>query len=126
MDILRQDLRLAVRMLTKNPGFTARGEEPTLYWKIGVRMALGAKRTDVLRLVVGQGVVLALAGVGIGRVLAFGAGRIVASVLFGVSPSDPVSFAVIALLLTAVASLASFLPANRAVEVDPLEALRNE
>jgi putative ABC transport system permease protein len=89
-------------------------------------MALGAKRVDVLRLVVGQGVVLALAGVGIGLILAFGAGRIVASILYDVSPSDPVSFAIIAVLLTAVASFASFLPANRAVEVDPLEALRNE
>ncbi len=94
--------------------------------EIGVRMALGAKRSDVLRLVVGQGVSLALAGVGIGLVLAFGAGRVVASALFDVSPSDPVSFAAIAVLLIAVASCASFLPANRATEVDPLEALRNE
>jgi putative ABC transport system permease protein len=94
--------------------------------EIGVRMALGARRGDVLRLVVGQGLVLALIGVGIGLVLAFGAGRVVASLLYDVSPGDPVSFAAIALLLTAVASLASFLPANRAMEVDPLEALRNE
>jgi predicted permease len=94
--------------------------------EIGVRMALGAKRRDVLRLVVGQGLSLALAGVGIGLVLALGGGRVVASILFDVSPSDPVSFVTIAILLTAVASFASFLPANRATEVDPLEALRNE
>src|SRR6185436_3508478 len=94
--------------------------------EIGVRMALGAKRQDVLRLVVGQGLVLALAGVGIGLVLALGAGQIVASVLYGVSPSDPVSFAAIAVFLTTVASFASFLPANRATAVDPLEALRDE
>jgi ABC-type antimicrobial peptide transport system permease subunit len=94
--------------------------------EIGVRMALGAKRRDVLRLVVGQGLSLALLGVGIGLVLALGAGRVVASILFDVSPSDPVSFAAIAVLLTAVATFASFLPANRATEVDPLEALRNE
>ena len=94
--------------------------------EIGVRMALGARRADVLRLVVGQGLALALAGVGIGLVLAFGAGRVVASILFDVSGSDPVSFAAIAVLLTAVASAASFLPAHRAMEVDPLEALRNE
>ena len=67
-----------------------------------------------------------IAGVRIGLVLAFGAGRVVASILFDVSGSDPVSFAAIALLLTAVASFASFLPAHRAMEVDPLEALRNE
>jgi putative ABC transport system permease protein len=94
--------------------------------EIGVRMALGAKREDVLRLVVGQGLVLALAGVGVGLVLAFGAGQVVKSILFDVKPTDPVSFATIALLLTTVASFASFLPANRAMEVDPLEALRNE
>lgn len=94
--------------------------------EIGVRMALGARREDVLRLVVGQGLTLAMTGVGIGLVLAFGAGKIVASVLYDVSPSDPVSFATIALVLTTVSSLASFLPANRAMGVDPLEALRNE
>jgi predicted permease len=94
--------------------------------EIGVRMALGAKREDVLGLVVRQGLKLALLGVGIGLVLAFGAGRIVASVLYNVSPSDPVSFATIAFVLTAAASFASFLPANRAMAVDPLEALRNE
>ena len=94
--------------------------------EIGVRVALGAQKGDVLRLVIGQGVALALTGVGIGLVLALGAARLVESILFGVTPNDPLSFAGIALLLTAVASLASFLPANRAMDVDPLEALRNE
>jgi putative ABC transport system permease protein len=94
--------------------------------EIGIRMALGSQRGDVLRLVVGQGVRLALIGVGIGLLLAFGAGRAVASVLFGVSPSDPISFGTVAILLTLVASFASYLPASRAMRVDPLEALRNE
>lgn len=94
--------------------------------EIGVRVALGAQKGDVLRLIIGQGVMLALVGVGIGLVLAVGAARIVASILYDVSPSDPVSFAGIAFLLTAVASLASFVPANRAMDVDPLESLRNE
>ncbi|HBL31989.1 MAG TPA: ABC transporter permease [Acidobacteria bacterium] len=94
--------------------------------EIGVRMALGSQREDVLWLVVRQGLTLALTGIGIGLVLALGAGQVVASVIYEVSPRDPVSFLSIALLLTAVAAFASFLPANRATEVDPLEALRNE
>ncbi|HJX28406.1 MAG TPA: ABC transporter permease [Thermoanaerobaculia bacterium] len=94
--------------------------------EIGVRVALGAQKKDVLRLVIGQGVALALAGVGIGLVLAFGAARLIESILYGVSPKDPVSFVGIAFLLTVVASLASFVPANRAMDVDPLESLRNE
>jgi putative ABC transport system permease protein len=94
--------------------------------EIGVRVALGAQRRHVLRLIVGQGLSLALTGVGCGLLGAFAVTRVIRTLLYNVSPTDPVSFGVIAFLLTAVAWLASFLPANRAMAVDPLEALRNE
>lgn len=94
--------------------------------EIGVRVALGAQRRDVLRLIVGQGLGLALTGVGVGLLGAFAVTRVIRSLLYDVSPTDPLSFGLIALLLTAVAWLASFLPANQALAVDPLEALRNE
>jgi putative ABC transport system permease protein len=94
--------------------------------EIGVRVALGARRADVLRLIVTQGVRLALIGVAIGLLLAFLSTRVVASILYGVTATDPVSFGGIALLLAAVAALASYVPANRAMAIDPLEALRSE
>lgn len=94
--------------------------------EIGVRMALGAKTRDVLRLVVGQGVRLALFGVAAGLVGAFGVTRVLVSILFEVSPADPVSFGGVAFFLTAIAALASYLPARRAMEVDPIVALRYE
>jgi len=93
--------------------------------EIGVRVALGAQRRHVLWLIVGQGLGLALTGVVIGLLGAFAVTRVIRSLLYDVSPTDPVSFGVIALLLTAVAWLASFLPADRAMGVDPLEALRH-
>jgi predicted permease len=94
--------------------------------EIGVRVALGARAGDVLRLVVGQGVRLALLGIGIGLLGAFGITRVLVSVLFDVSPSDPLSFGGVALFLTAVAVLASWIPARRAARVDPMVALRYE
>jgi putative ABC transport system permease protein len=94
--------------------------------EIGVRVALGAQRHHVLRLIVGQGLGLAFKGVAVGLLGAFAVTRVIRSLLYDISPTDPVSFGVIALLLAAVAWLASSLPANRAMEVDPLEALRNE
>jgi ABC-type antimicrobial peptide transport system permease subunit len=94
--------------------------------EIGVRMALGARGGDVLRLIVSQGVRLALLGVGIGLLAAFGVTRLLVSVLFQVSPSDPLSFGAVALFLAAIAALASWLPARRATRVDPLVALRYE
>ena len=80
----------------------------------------------MLRLIVGQGLGLALSGVALGLLAAVGVTRVIRSLLYDVSPTDPLSFGLIALLLTAVAWLASFVPANRAMAVDPLEALRNE
>ena len=94
--------------------------------EIGVRMALGAQGGDVLRLVVRQGVTLALIGVAIGVVGAAGVTQGIKSLLFGVTSVDPVSFIGVALFLTIVAAVASYVPARRAMAVDPVQALRYE
>ena len=94
--------------------------------EIGVRIALGAQSRDVLRLIVGQGLGLAVIGVVIGLAAAFLLTRAIKSLLFGVSPTDPLTFAAISVLLLFTALIASLIPARRATKVDPLIALRSE
>jgi predicted permease len=102
------------------------------YWatqrtrEIGIRMALGAKRSDVLRLVLGQGMRLTAIGVGLGLAAAFAFSRFIASLLLGVGPDDPLTFAGVTLVLTGVSALACWIPARRAARVDPIVALRHD
>ena len=94
--------------------------------EIGIRMAMGAQTRDVLRLIVGQGMAMAIIGVAIGLAGAFALTRLMTSLLFNVSATDTVTFVAIPLMLTGVALAASFVPARRAAKVDPMQALRYE
>jgi putative ABC transport system permease protein len=94
--------------------------------ELGVRIALGATARDISRLILGQGLRLVLSGIVIGLISAFALQRVIGKLLFGVSPTDPLTFIVISLLLIAVALLACWTPARRATKVDPLTALRSE
>jgi ABC-type antimicrobial peptide transport system permease subunit len=94
--------------------------------EVGIRMALGAQRRDVLRLITAYGMGLALTGLGIGLVLALVLARALSSVLIGISVYDATIFLTVPVLLTAVAAAACFFPARRATKVDPLVALRYE
>ena len=94
--------------------------------EIGIRMALGAARSDVLRLAVGEGVKPALLGVAVGIAGALALTRLLASLLYGVKPTDPATFVAVSTLLIVVAPLACYIPARRAMRVDPMVALRHE
>ena len=94
--------------------------------ELGIRLALGAQRQDVLRLVLTHGMKMALAGVALGLVVSVGLTRLISKMLYGVSATDPATFVVITFLLVTVALVACFIPAWRATQVDPLVALRNE
>jgi ABC-type antimicrobial peptide transport system permease subunit len=94
--------------------------------EIGIRMALGAERRSVIRLVMRQGLFLVLVGTGIGLGVAVLTTRLIARLLFGISPLDPVAFIGVAVLMTGVAALACYLPARRATQFDPMVALRYE
>jgi putative ABC transport system permease protein len=94
--------------------------------EIGIRMALGAQRNDVLRLMLGEGMKMALVGVAIGIAAALGLTRLMTNMLFGVSTADPITFCGVALILAGVALTACYIPARRAMRVDPMVALRYE
>jgi putative ABC transport system permease protein len=94
--------------------------------EIGVRIALGAQEGDVLKLILGEGMLLALAGTALGIVGAFGLTRLMSSMLFGISAADPLTYSSISLLIIVVALLACYLPARRAAKLSPMLALRYE
>jgi ABC-type antimicrobial peptide transport system permease subunit len=89
-------------------------------------MALGARRSDVLRLVIGQGLLLAAVGTGVGLVGALAAVRVLSSLLYGVAPSDPGTLVSVVAILVTAALLAAWIPAQRATRIDPVDALRRE
>jgi putative ABC transport system permease protein len=94
--------------------------------EIGIRMALGANRRSVLRMVMGQGMILAIAGVVIGVLGALGVNRVMATLLFGIEPTDPATIAAVVATIGTVALLACYMPARRATLVDPMRVLREE
>jgi putative ABC transport system permease protein len=94
--------------------------------EIGIRVALGARRSQIVGLIVGQGMTLAIAGAGIGMAAAFALTRVLSSLLFGVTPTDTATFVAVPALLLGVALAACYIPAWRATRVNPMQALRCE
>ena len=94
--------------------------------EMGIRMALGAQRQELLKLIIGYGLALTFTGIGVGLVAAFGLTRFVSSLLYGVGPTDPATFVAVSIALILVALFASYIPARRATKVDPMVALRYE
>lgn len=94
--------------------------------EIGIRMAFGAQRSDVLVMVVQEGVVLSCMGIALGLAVAVAAVHLISKFLYGVKPADPATFVAVSALLLAVAALASYLPARRATKIDPVATLRYE
>ncbi|KAF0235855.1 MAG: hypothetical protein FD167_4573, partial [bacterium] len=94
--------------------------------EIGIRIALGAKKTDILKLIVGKGLLLASIGVAIGTAIAFTLSHLMSEFLYGISSTDPITFLIIPSLLMTVALIASYIPAHRATKIDPLVALRKD
>ncbi len=92
----------------------------------GVRLALGAERRDIFKLMIGRGMVLVLIGMAVGLVAALALSRMIESLLFGITPSDPLTLSAVCLVLIGVALLACYLPARRAARIEPVEALRHE
>jgi ABC-type antimicrobial peptide transport system permease subunit len=94
--------------------------------EIGIRMAVGAGKGAVLRMILRKGMVLAVAGMAVGFVFSLGVSQLMRSFLIGIAPADPVTFVFAAIVIVAVAAMASWIPARRAAQIDPMETLRNE
>ena len=94
--------------------------------EIGIRMALGAQAGAVLRMIMGEGSIMLVSGVAIGLLLSIATAKILSGILYGVGPLDPIAFTVAPLVLTIAALIATWLPARRATQVDPVQALRAE